>query len=99
MKTIVKTDGKTRYSVRCIKCKTRFITTLADRYEIDGQVCTCGAILSNGTHHPKNNIWMADMRPIEHVKRLEPTKCDSRCTHSKGFTCDCQCGGFNHGKN
>ena len=23
-------------------------------------------------------------------------KCDARCTHAKGFTCECSCGGENH---
>lgn len=25
-------------------------------------------------------------------------KCDARCTHAKGFSCECSCGGENHGK-
>ena len=25
------------------------------------------------------------------------TRCDARCTHAKGFICDCSCGGKNHG--
>lgn len=25
-------------------------------------------------------------------------KCDARCTHAKGFNCECSCGGENHGK-
>lgn len=25
-------------------------------------------------------------------------KCDARCTHAKGFKCECSCGGENHGK-
>lgn len=25
-------------------------------------------------------------------------KCDGRCTHAKGFNCECACGGKNHGK-
>ena len=24
--------------------------------------------------------------------------CGSKCTHSKGFVCDCSCGGKNHGR-
>lgn len=24
-------------------------------------------------------------------------KCDARCTHAKGFQCECSCGGENHG--
>ena len=28
---------------------------------------------------------------------LSPTvKCDARCTHAKGFNCECSCGGENH---
>jgi hypothetical protein len=25
-------------------------------------------------------------------------KCDARCTHAKGFNCECSCGGENHGR-
>lgn len=25
-------------------------------------------------------------------------KCDTRCTHARGGTCECSCGGANHGK-
>lgn len=25
-------------------------------------------------------------------------KCDARCTHARGGTCECSCGGANHGK-
>ena len=25
------------------------------------------------------------------------TRCDARCTHAKGFDCECSCGGKNHG--
>ena len=25
------------------------------------------------------------------------TKCDARCEHTRGFKCDCSCGGENHG--
>lgn len=99
MQTIVKVDGFTRYSVRCIKCKNRFITSLAERFDIDGHICACGAKLMSGTHYPKNNLWIADMHPVEHRKISEPTKCDSRCTNATGFSCDCQCGGLHHGKN
>lgn len=32
------------------------------------------------------------------VGRFKPDhKCDARCRNSKGFTCDCSCGGANHG--
>ena len=24
-------------------------------------------------------------------------KCDARCTHARGFSCECSCGGENHG--
>lgn len=27
----------------------------------------------------------------------EEVKCDARCTHARGHTCDCSCGGANHG--
>jgi hypothetical protein len=32
------------------------------------------------------------------VGRVTETKCDARCTGSKGHVCNCSCGGANHGK-
>ena len=26
----------------------------------------------------------------------DAVKCDARCTHAKGFNCECSCGGENH---
>jgi len=34
---------------------------------------------------------------IIEAHKHETVKCDSRCTHAKGHTCDCSCGGENHG--
>ena len=35
-------------------------------------------------------------RPIE--GRVTLSKCGSKCTHSRGHVCECECGGANHGK-
>lgn len=32
-----------------------------------------------------------------HGKHSESRKCDARCTSAKGFNCECQCAGKNHG--
>lgn len=35
-------------------------------------------------------------KPV-HGTRNDSVKCDARCTHAKGHSCECSCGGKNHG--
>lgn len=35
-------------------------------------------------------------RPV--VGTVSETPCDARCTGARGTSCDCQCGGANHGQ-
>jgi hypothetical protein len=37
-------------------------------------------------------------RSIERKSRPSNHKCDARCLHAKGFRCECECGGKNHGR-
>lgn len=39
----------------------------------------------------------AVVRIIEYKSRPSLHKCDGRCLHAKGRTCECSCGGKNHG--
>lgn len=34
---------------------------------------------------------------LKHIKVVETTACDRRCTKAAGDTCNCSCGGANHG--
>jgi hypothetical protein len=36
-------------------------------------------------------------RRIEYKSNPSLHKCDSRCQHAKGHSCECSCGGKNHG--
>ncbi len=36
-------------------------------------------------------------RAIERKRNPSLHKCDARCTNAKGFRCECECGGKNHG--
>ena len=36
-------------------------------------------------------------RIIEYKNNPSLHKCDARCQHAKGRTCECSCGGANHG--
>ncbi len=49
--------------------------------EGDG-ACKCGRAMTWG--------WLQ-------ASVVESVKCDARCTGARGFTCDCSCGGKNHG--
>jgi hypothetical protein len=42
--------------------------------------------------------WQYPLRFRQIIGVVNPDhKCDSRCTHAKGFDCECACGGLNHG--
>lgn len=43
--------------------------------------------------------WLPATRRIEYKKFPSLHKCDARCQNAKGHTCECSCGGANHGKN
>lgn len=45
------------------------------------------------TTHPKYPIQYKELKGTFNPEH----KCDDRCTHAKGHTCDCSCGGANHG--
>jgi hypothetical protein len=39
-----------------------------------------------------------EFRSIEFKRNPSLHKCDARCQHAKGHSCECSCGGKNHGK-
>lgn len=38
------------------------------------------------------------LRSIEYKRNPSLHKCDARCRHAKGHSCECSCGGANHGR-
>lgn len=49
--------------------------------------------LDNSTKHP-----VSTFRAVEFKSNPSLHKCDARCQHAKGHSCECSCGGANHGK-
>lgn len=70
------------YYHKCNDCLTPFAST--ERH-IDECDCT-GAVTFMGVVHGDTYTQTANRAP-----------CDGRCTHAMGPTCDCGCGGVNHG--
>lgn len=50
--------------------------------------CTCGGIYTHMGRVERQRLVKDELR----------CACDARCTHAAGPTCECSCGGVNHGK-
>lgn len=79
----------TKYYWRCSDCLSGAVTTETIEAEApvictlcEGPVRMLGPVDTSGTR------W-ADVRHL--------TPCDGRCTHARGYRCDCACRGANHG--
>lgn len=70
------------YYHKCLDCLTPFAST---EKKIDECDC-CGPVICMGIVH-------GDLV----VKQENRPACDGRCTHAHGPSCDCACGGVNHG--
>lgn len=70
------------YYHKCLDCLTPFSST---EKKIDECDC-CGPVILMGIVHGD-----------KFVKHENRPACDGRCTHAHGPTCDCACGGANHG--
>lgn len=77
------------FSIDCRACG-RFTVKLAKR---PGKCSKCGMTWRMEANRPTLQIAELDARVSENHK------CDDRCTHAKGYICNCSCGGFNHGIN
>jgi len=101
MKKIIKnTEGLTRFSCRCNKCKTRFVKHARSAYELGPMPCPnaeCGWTLSPSQQWGAKKIAFLVSEPMKHTKKAVPTKCGARCRNAKGPSCDCTCGGEFHG--
>ncbi len=49
--------------------------------------------LDNTSKHP-----VPVFRSIDYKRNPSLHRCDARCQHAKGHSCECSCGGKNHGK-
>lgn len=90
-----------RFQCHCRQCGQRWAETghyasIAKEHAcwIAYQATTTTRSYPGGVYDP--NGWKFTMKLIKGTYCPEIT-CDSRCTHAKGSTCDCSCGGANHG--
>lgn len=67
---------------KCLDCLAAFTSTEA---KVD--VCACGGKVE----------CMGKVFGASFVRTEERCACDKRCTHAAGPSCDCACGGVNHG--
>ncbi len=73
-----------RYYYRCVSCLS--VATLQEK-AADLQ-CVCGGRVE----------FLGPVTRVAHYARTEVVpKCDGRCVNAQGPTCDCPCGGENHG--
>ena len=70
------------YYHKCHDCLTAFSST---EKKIDE--CDCGGAV----------FYMGQVHGDRFVKIEDRPACDGRCTHACGPSCDCACGGANHG--
>ena len=85
------------YFYRCSDCLSVFTTSEAIKhyYESDsgfpryGKCGACGGRIE----------FMGRTERSRLVRDSERCPCDARCTSARGPSCDCQCGGENHGSN
>lgn len=70
------------YYHKCNDCLTAFSST-----EKKVDECDCGGAV----------LYMGQVHGNKYVKVEDRPACDGRCTHACGPSCDCACGGANHG--
>lgn len=64
--------------------------------------CKCGEAFDAAYQRcPACKEWIPSHAPRRFVRVDKATEhvCDSRCTNAVGHTCNCACGGKNHGRN
>lgn len=91
-----------RYTGKCRKCGA---FTSAESTGNNGQKGEADATRTGGVYFNPWRYWGARCRACNaeigvkpvHGKLSERKKCDARCMHAKGFSCECSCAGENHG--
>lgn len=101
-----------RYSCKCILCKAKWTTTETDRTKAyDAHESKCSRYAEVFARRRASRYSMSDEgeryqmsalyfqhRQIE--GRHNPAiVCDGRCMGATGHSCECSCGGANHGAN
>src|SRR5688572_26941387 len=91
MTTTTETPAKPtrRAFYRCGQCCHVFAIAQTERGPVKGLTCAC-----EGECAFMGFVARAGNRLFDHGKACP---CDARCTHAKGPSCDCSCGGANHG--
>ena len=80
----------TRRFFKCRECLAVMVSespALKGLEGVSGPKCTCGGSLK----------YMGHVRRQRLVDVSERAACDGRCTNAPGPSCDCTCGGENHG--
>lgn len=72
-----------RHYFRCSDCLTPMVSTDANL----SAACACGGKLTHIGRVRRHRVVRVEDHPA----------CDARCTNATGPSCDCQCGGENHG--
>lgn len=92
-----RTTPKQKHFYRCVDCLTVMVTDellkreVYDRETHREHIGQCGAC----------GGWIEYLGRVERntlVRTVDLCPCDGRCTGAAGPSCDCQCGGENHGK-
>lgn len=76
-----------RHFFRCFDCLSVFATE--NNYDTESQFpkCPCGG----------KTLYMGPVTKTPIYNLSEMPACDGRCTEAKGNSCNCVCGGLNHG--
>ena len=67
---------------KCMDCLTAFTSESED---VD--ICACGGKV----------IFMGQVHGFFYGHKEDKCECDERCSDAQGPTCNCKCGGINHG--
>lgn len=80
-----------RWYLRCGDCLS--VIAVDTTNPPGGKPCVCGGryVALGKVHKASRSAWL---ETTEHV-----CPCDGRCTGARGPSCDCSCGGENHGSN
>jgi hypothetical protein len=103
--------GLSEFRFRCPKCKARhrirlehpafYGTRDSGGVLRDAAPCPagCGAVLSRIFHNPAQGVFYVALDPLVHrVREDGGHRCDARCESARGNSCECKCGGLNHGR-
>jgi len=100
-----------RYSAKCKLCKARWTTELTDRTAaFNAHQANCPKYTKWLEYRMRGNLrpnaeaderYQMSVLYFEHRqidgRYVADKKCDGRCLSATGHTCECSCGGKNHG--